>query len=326
MSRGRNWLFTENNPELSSDEFELALKSWSDLRFYVFQLESGENGTPHYQGYVEFSKPVRFSRLSSYLPRAHWEPRRGTSSDCIRYCSKLDTRLEGPWTYGDSGRDSQGSRTDLSSAITALREGGIKRVREEYPVEFVKYHRGLSVLYNSTVLPRSEPPLVHLLYGPPGCGKSRYFYDLFPDSPSLAVTDGFWFDGYSGESAVLIDDFDGKASKWTLSNLLRVLDRYPLSVPTKGGFTPWVPARIFITTNFHPSDWYDYSSRQQRYQALSRRFTNVTWWTSLQDSEDLVPDSPRWSHFWAGPAAAQRDLDLASGRLVSVAPPSGYLF
>ncbi|AXL65944.1 replication-associated protein [False black widow spider associated circular virus 1] len=326
MSRGRNWLFTENNPTLNPNDFLESAKLWDHVRYIIFQQETGEGGTSHYQGYVEFSQPIRFAKVTGFLPRAHWEMRRGTSAQCIEYCSKLDTRVDGPWTYGDPGFSSQGSRSDLSGAIEALREGGLKRLREDCPEVYVKYHRGLHQLYNAELPSRPRAPDVHLLFGPPGCGKTRFFYDNYPNSPSLAVTDGFWFDGYSGEDSVLIDDYDGKASRWTLSNLLRILDRYSIQVPIKGGFTPWIPTRIFITSNLHPSNWYDYSQRQQRYQALSRRFTRVTWWSSLQDSEDLTPDSPRWEHFWAGPESAQRSLDIDSGRLISRPPDSEFSF
>lgn len=36
------------------------------------------------------------------------------------------------------------------------------------------------------------------------------------------------------------------------SFILKLLDIYPLKVPTKGGFANWVPDIIFITSNMAP--------------------------------------------------------------------------
>ena len=74
-----------------------------------------------------------------------------------------------------------------------------------------------------------------------------------------------------GQSTVLIDDFAGNVG---LTQLLQILDRYPVQVPVKGGFVWWCPNVIIITTNVPLEQWYDYSSRQDSLAALQRRITH----------------------------------------------------
>ncbi len=63
-----------------------------------------------------------------------------------------------------------------------------------------------------------------------------------------------WFDGYDGHKAAIFDDFRPDMCK--LWMLLRLLDRYPLRIPIKGGFVQWRPTCIWITCPREPSDCY----------------------------------------------------------------------
>ncbi len=115
MSRSRNWCFTLNTPE--SNE----LPPHADLRYAVWQLERGASGTAHLQGYAEFSKPMRLNACKSWLPTAHFEPRRGTRQQAVTYCKKDDSRLEGPWERGSFVGD--GQRTDLEVVRDSILAG-----------------------------------------------------------------------------------------------------------------------------------------------------------------------------------------------------------
>uniref|UniRef100_UPI004048ADC4 RNA helicase domain-containing protein n=1 Tax=Polynucleobacter sp. TaxID=2029855 RepID=UPI004048ADC4 len=55
-----------------------------------------------------------------------------------------------------------------------------------------------------------------------------------------------WWDGYDGESDIIIDDY--RRDFCTFADLLRLLDRYPLQVEVKGGTINFNAKRIFITT------------------------------------------------------------------------------
>lgn len=329
MPQSAAWVFTWNNPSLTPDEFQEHVRPL--CTFLIFQEEYVS--VRHYQGYVEFSSRKRLETVRSQFPHGiHFEPRRGTQDQAIAYASKEESRVSGPFRLGEPSQahKGQGTRTDLHAAIATLKEGGLKRVRQDHPDAWVKFHRGLQSLANLDLPERANPPEVHLLFGPPGCGKTRAFYDLpSPDKGVVPCTDGFWFDGYEGQSWVLLDDFDGRASKWTLQNLLRVIDRYPIHVPVKGGFTAWAPEVIYVTTNIHPLEWYTWQQREQQQGALIRRFTHLHWWKSAGADPILcVPRTPDWEHFWLGRQGVQDQLDYAesmeAGQLISRPATSDY--
>jgi len=83
--RVRNWVFTLNN--YSAEEIERLAKEES----YLFQEETGENGTPHLQGLLCFRNPMSLSSMKKINERAHWEPCKNKIAS-IQYCSKEKTR------------------------------------------------------------------------------------------------------------------------------------------------------------------------------------------------------------------------------------------
>nr|WAE42585.1 MAG: replication associated protein [Cressdnaviricota sp.] len=153
-AQGKFWCFTLNNPNgpLNFNE---------EVEYAVYQKERGEAGTEHYQGYVEFKSNKRLSAVKVWLPTAHFEKRKGTGVQARQYCMKADSRLEGPWEYGTFVETSQGKRNDLKEAITTLKENGLKRVLEEQPEVYVKYHKGLEKL-EKFYKPKPEGPTLVL--------------------------------------------------------------------------------------------------------------------------------------------------------------------
>lgn len=257
------------------------LKALPHYRFCCFQLELGDSGTPHVQGYVQFKRQVSPVRLIAALPGVHVEERRKSLSCAIVYCQKDDTRLPGT-TFTIDGDDprtnSQGSRTDLAAATEILRNGGgLADVAEEMPAVFVKFHRGLASLMNRYALRRPrKPPVVTFLYGLTGIGKSRAVWEAHPRLYNKSCDAG-WFDGYDGEPVILLDEYSGEL---TLRCLLMLLDRYPVQMPYKGGFHCLnTVEQIFITSNTRPNAWYRWCGREAQYSALARRIHFVYAWS-----------------------------------------------
>lgn len=108
ISCAKHWCFTFNNPyegDQPSDlskvpivpSFELKFKS-KVIKRYIMQLERGESGTIHLQGYLEFTNKSRPSSLN--WPKAiHWEKTRDVNA-AIEYCKKDDTSLGYQWSAG----------------------------------------------------------------------------------------------------------------------------------------------------------------------------------------------------------------------------------
>lgn len=87
-----SWIITLNNPT------EEEKTSWKQIRLNHFvkealgQIEVGENGTPHIQGYIR-TDSVRFSQIKKLFPRAHIEGAKNAIA-ARQYCQKQETRVE----------------------------------------------------------------------------------------------------------------------------------------------------------------------------------------------------------------------------------------
>ena len=115
----RRWCFTLNNPERDDLVFP------DNVRYAVWQRESGEQGTEHLQGYFELAKPQRLSWCKNVIPRAHFEIARGTRDQARDYCRKSDTRVAGPFEFGEWKNGGQGSRTDLNAVKALIDDGAV---------------------------------------------------------------------------------------------------------------------------------------------------------------------------------------------------------
>lgn len=100
-NRARSWCFTLNNHTV--DDGCLMSQLFSDIlksKMYIFQEETGKNGTPHLQGCVRFNSQVSFSTLKREAPRCHWEICRNWAAS-KNYCQKEETRTGKLWIQNE---------------------------------------------------------------------------------------------------------------------------------------------------------------------------------------------------------------------------------
>lgn len=91
------WVFTINN--WKQDHVDAFIKSGNDGSIkYVFQEEIGESGTPHLQGFIQFSKKQRPLEFFGFKD-IHWEKCKDIKAS-IAYCSKADTATGKKWIHG----------------------------------------------------------------------------------------------------------------------------------------------------------------------------------------------------------------------------------
>lgn len=275
-SQARSWCLTLNNYD--ETEFE----SWKRIgerrldegvSYIVFGKEVGGAGTPHLQGYVRFNKRRRLGQVKALFgARAHCEVARGSPAQNQAYCEKEGNSFQ----FGELpvGR---GARTDITAALEAVKGGATRRLLlEEFPLVYGKYPRLITdalCVYSGA---RSWATRVLVYWGETGLGKTKKAFEEC-DEPYVH-SGGPWFDGYDGQADVIFDDFGG--SEFKLTYLLKLLDRYPMRVPVKGGFVNWVPHTIYITSNYAPSNWFP-TAKDEHVKALLRRIEKVVHFRKL---------------------------------------------
>lgn len=274
-SRGprlRAWVGTINNPvgifgdgaEEGDPNYVLPVETWNHVKHAVWQLEESSTGTPHYQIYVEFSAPMRLGAMRNLegADGAHWERRAGTAAEAAAYCSKEDTRLEGPYYYPSEawieGLERYPKRTDLAAACGLIKQGASdKRLAEEVPIVYVKYHKGLNSLRNAlnlNVRDGNQPTNVAYYLGPSGTGKSHRLFQECSGPEWYWVSAGKWFDGYMGQKGLVFDEFRDNWMPWR--DLLRLVDNKPLQVEIKGGTVQMLATNFRFSSNIHPKHLY----------------------------------------------------------------------
>jgi len=296
----RNWCFTLNNPVQLHTALAVTINDANGFKYLVFQKEKGEDGTIHFQGYVQFSSNYRLSGVKKLLPRAHWEKRKGNHKQARDYCMKEDTRVDagGPWEYGVNQSGGRGARTDLSSFVADVQKGMTDAALVKiHPNAWLRYNKSADRL-RLQMRPERKDVQVMLAFGKPGTGKTTTCINraIKQSSPGDLWTkplgSNLWFDGYCGQRFALIDDFFGAASHITLPDTLQLLHEMPEKVAIKGSFVWWTPSRVMVTTNHHPMTWFIYDTRPDSYEALKRRFHSVYWFR--KEKEPVRIDSDKF--------------------------------
>lgn len=328
--RVQRWCFTYNNPTVSGDEFAEFLKNLEEVRGFVFQKEEGEQGTVHFQGYLETVKAIRTTGFQKLMKPHKMKAlyAKGTKKQNHVYCTKDDTRKEGPWEYGtcekaNLGRvGAQGKRNDLDEFAEVILEnkGVTPEVLEQFPGHVLRYNKHCGDLVATAAriaaeakekeywreqakrrlagedIQGQEQRHVELYFGPTAVGKTTEIKlkCIGIDDCSLYTKDGTnkWFCGYNGHQAVLIDEFRGD-SFGTIEQFNNITNVGVQQVETKGGQAVLVADSIYIASNRHPSHWWKKADgfinwSDGRYRAVARRFAKVTWWNDAKEKVVLV--------------------------------------
>lgn len=291
QKRFRNACFTS----FSQDCRERVEANLDFFSYVILQQEiCPTTGKEHWQGYCEFRTRPGLRGIKRVLgDDVHVEARHGTAQEASDYCKKPETAI--PNTLFEHGEISHpGKRSDLISIYSELKEGKTDaELLEMFPGTYMRLTRGIQNARN--VLDRSRRPLwrditVTVFYGDTGTGKTRSVYEKHPDLYALdnPMGQSLWWDGYSGQSTLLLDDFYG----WIRhSYLLRLLDGYPCRLAVKGSFTEAFWTEVYITSNRHPREWY---SKLGVRPELKRRIHHVYLYSEGADpqEEELVVEMP----------------------------------
>lgn len=242
------------------------------VKYVRGQLEKGNNTDYlHWQLLVVFARSVRLRAVRDTFGPFHAELSRSEAADS--YVWKDDTAV--PGTRFELG--TKPFRRNVKRDWDHIFERAVSGNYDEIPKDVLVRHIGqLQRITAHFASPVSVVRECFVYWGRTGLGKSHRAWseaglDSYPKSPSTK----FW-DGYRGHKHVVMDEFRGDIA---VNHLLRWLDRYPVLVEIKGSSVPLVAAKIWITSNLSPREWYP-GMDEETLNALLRRI-KITHFDSL---------------------------------------------
>ena len=301
--KSRNWCGTLNNPQdMVSDELaDMIEKIVSKAKYFVYGLEVGESGTPHWQWYVHFENGIAFSTVVNlFNKKAHVEVCKGSPQQNIDYCLKgeqshdewqavgvrganygknADVHEYGvkPMTQTEKGA---ASKRKWSESVEIAMSGNMAKGLEEYPSIFVTHWNTLKRLKTELLrVPKRRASLLNFwIHGKSGTGKSRWIDDNVPEDLLYKKMAGTkWWCGYKGEKYVVLDDLDmstvqNEKDYYTLFKTWT--DHYDCPAQTKGGHIDRIrPIYVFVTSQFTIGEVFGFNGEHT--EAIQRRFKEI---------------------------------------------------
>ena len=246
------------------------------VEFFIGQREiCPTTGKRHYQCYFEIQDKRTLGPVIKDWERHlghhsfHIEMANATQRENIAYCTKDETFDKHRFRYGE--KIEQGQRTDLWKIHENVNNGWTDYDFYQKNPEQLYYHKFINVLRqarNEEYKKKLRDIEVIYIHGPPGTGKSSFVWEEISDKefyqPPPPKNGTFWFDGYTGQDILWLEDIN--PVEFDRSLMLRILDRYPLTVEYKGGTCQACWTKVYITSNTSP-EFLD--------EAIQRRFTEI---------------------------------------------------
>lgn len=267
-TQSKNWCFTD----FELLDFRKIFEANQDvIRYICWGKEICPNSKKvHMQGWVQFKNKKRLNGVKKILgsPKIHLEVCQGSEGSNNKYCAKDGQFIKlGKYLV-------QGQRTDLEKIQKDIKDGAsLGDIMENNFETYCRYRGGIKdyhefVSKSNRKAFRKVEVVVHS--GPTNTGKTRKAMEN-PDVFKIEGSGLDWFDGYTGESTLVIDEYDNDVK---ITKMLNILDGYRLRLAIKGGFTYAAWTKVIITTNL-TKDLIHSNAKQAHRDALFRRIN--TW-------------------------------------------------
>jgi len=274
-NRSRNFAFTYHAGNDYIEECEEKLLTLP-CDYLIFQYEMGkQDDRVHIQGFCSFKNKIAFSTIHVYCPGIHVESAKATALKNIAYCTKLDTRVAGPYEHGE--RPCQGYRSDLVVMGEMVKNGiPVRKVIAEVGMGAARMSKHL-MTYAQSLYPerdRNVQPKVYIRWGPANSGKTRPIWEKYGDDQvyqPVYQKGTVWWDNYVGQQCVLMDDWPWETNTDLYHDLLRWTDRYRQPLNVKGGSCVMGNSDFYLTSNVNPDLWFGGAGLR----ALARRITQI---------------------------------------------------
>lgn len=206
------------------------------------QQEIGEGGFHHWQVLLNVAPKKSLRQMKDIHPRAHWELSRSTAAEA--YVWKEISRVpETQFEYGVKPFK-RNSKVDWDNVWALCIKNDLDFID---PGIKIRHWNALTSIRNAHVLPIRRPDVqVDYYWGRTGTGKSFSADTKYPDA-YWKISSNKWWDGYSGEDTVIIDELSTECI--SIPKLLTWFDRYKCSVEVKGGTIGLRATKFIITSN-----------------------------------------------------------------------------
>lgn len=165
------------------------------------------------------------------------------------YCSKDETRIDGPWEEGT--KPSQGQRSDLTDIKNLIDEGESQRsIWDKHFNSMTRYYKGIQTykglanIETKNLKKRRKGVKVIWIHGPPGAGKSHKAYEMTKGKDIYSWNGTKWWDHYDGQGIVIIDDFRPNLD---FEYYLKLFDKWDFMVEQKGSTTKLEAYKFIVT-------------------------------------------------------------------------------
>lgn len=228
-------------------------------------------GKKHLQGWVYWTN-ARWKFACRRKYKAYFEVCNGTIADQDKYCSKESSLT----TFGT--KPQQGTRTDLQSVVNDIKDGNltVDEIAVDNPILYHQYGRTLSHVEDIFLRTkfRTEMTTCTWYWGETGVGKSHTaFTDFDPSTHYLFRADIGWWEGYTQQDTVIINEFRGELK---YSELLQLIDKWPYYVRRRNREPmPFTSKHIIITSSLPPAEIYHNLAEQDSLDQLYRRINLV---------------------------------------------------
>lgn len=250
-------IFTVNNPS------NIELNLGKTVKYAAWQLEKGaSSGIEHLQGIIIFMRSVRLNHVKDVIGNGegvHIEQIFAKDiNDAKNYVIKEDTRIDGPWFFGNIKNSIYYQKKDKElKDLQYLLDTGIseKKLIYDYPYLYNKYRRYRGDYYRVKESYKTEKRKFSVYCGASGTGKTTKAKS--ESSSFYFKPKGKWLDNnYLEQETIILDEIDKLGLPFV--DLLKMIDGDKISFNTKGGFKTISnkTKNIIATSNLQIDKWY----------------------------------------------------------------------
>lgn len=256
--RSRKWCFTLNNYE-QKDLDNCSHLVPDHAKYLVYGKEvAPSTGTPHLQGFIYLNQAMSMKSVKKLFTSQtiHLEIARGSFSDNITYCTKDGDFMEFGQRPLDPAQKGEKEKERWKKARLSAVSGEFENVDDEL---YIRYVKNLEWIHKASLIQQSFEGTGDLdqrnlwLYGPTGSGKSYTAHklaELMCSQPYLKMLNKWW-DGYTKQKVVIIEEIDPEAGKFLASLMKKWLDKWAFTAECKGSVAKQIrPEHVIICSNY----------------------------------------------------------------------------